>query len=231
MNIQIVVNDQVLGENISNRGVNRRLQGLLGTNTSKPSFFVVCKRGCRGKGAALHTKFVIDHQGEDQRRPATNLHLHRVGQHHVRLGNGRQYNDQFAIVGRADLSPYVQHDLRRARRRQAHPQPVPLGTQRPLHRLVLPPPRRQPQERPVWQALPASSAAVRRTPPGGSHDRAGQDVHVERQPGLTLARKLYKLDQAGCRVEVILGAPGAGVVREVRRPGRNGGIERLGQSS
>jgi hypothetical protein len=79
---------------------------------------------------------------------------------------------------------------------------------------------------PIWQALKAVRCrGATNTGPKGRTVVRVKMFTWNGDRGMNLARKLYRLDQRGCDVEVLLGAPGAGVVKEVRRPGRNGGIE------
>ena len=223
VNVQIVVNDRVLGNDVSKRGLYQRLRKLLGTNTSKPSFFVACKRGCRGKGA-LHTKFVTITKVKTSAGPRANLIFTASGNITCGWATGRQYNDQFAIVGRPDLSRSfnaIFAQLAADKRVRA-----PFRTYRsgPYKAWFFPRPGANRFNDPVFRALKSVKCRGAKNTPGGRTIVKVKMFTWNGNRGLTLARELYKLDQKGCRVEVILGAPGAGVVREVRRPGRNGGI-------
>ena len=227
VNVQIVVNDKVLGEDTSNRGVNRRFKRLLGTNINNPSFFVVCKRGCRtGKGAALHTKFISITRVRTDSGPRDNVLLTASGNITCGWATGRQYNDQFAMVGRADLFTYFNKIFAQLAADKRIRNPFRSVTSGPYTAWFFPRPGSTRKNDPIWQAL--RSVQCRGAQNTGPAKRTVVRVKMftwNGDRGMNLARKLYQLDQAGCDVEVILGAPGAGVVRELRRPGRNGGIE------
>ena len=227
VNVQIVVNDKVLGQDTSNRGVNRRFKRLLGTNINNPSFFVVCKRGCRtGKGAALHTKFISITRVRTDAGPRDNVLLTASGNITCGWATGRQYNDQFAMVGRADLSTYFNKIFAQLAADKRIRNPFRSVTSGPYTAWFFPRPGSTRKNDPIWQAL--RSVQCRGAQNTGPAKRTVVRVKMftwNGDRGMNLARKLYQLDQAGCDVEVILGAPGAGVVRELRRPGRNGGIE------
>ena len=223
VNVQIVVNDRVLGEDISNRGLYQRLRKLLGTDTKKSSFFVACKRGCRGKGA-LHTKFVTITRVKTSSGPRSDLIFTASGNITCGWATGRQYNDQYAIVGRPDLFKSfntIFAQLAADKRVRA-----PFRTYRsgPYTAWFFPRPGANRFNDPLYRAIKSVKCRGAKNTPGGRTIVKVKMFTWNGNRGLTLARELYKLDQAGCRVEVILGAPGAGVVREVRRPGRNGGI-------
>lgn len=227
--VRIVLNDRVLGNDVSNRPLYRQLRNLLGTDTSKGSYFVTCDRGCRtGGGAALHTKFVSIGSADTRVGPKRYLVFTASGNITCGWAATRQYNDQYAFVGnpkvyRSFITIFEQlaQDKRPASnpyRRYDH------GTAYTLWFW----PRwgaHAPQD-PIWQVL----NQVECRSAGRLVGRSGRTVvrvnmfTWNGNRGLNLARRLFQLDQAGCHVEVIVGAPGAGVLRELRRPGRNGGI-------
>jgi phosphatidylserine/phosphatidylglycerophosphate/cardiolipin synthase-like enzyme len=224
VNVQIVVNDRVLSEDVSNRGLYKRLRKLLGGKTSKPSFFVICDRGCRGKGGALHTKFVTITKVRTDKGPRTNLIFTASGNITCGWATARQYNDQYAIVGRADLFNSFNSLFAQLAADKRVRSPFRVYRSGPYTAWFFPRPGANRFNDPVYRALKAVKCRGAQNTPGGRTIVKVKMFTWNGNRGMTLARELYKLDQKGCRVEVILGAPGAGVVRELRRPGRNGGI-------
>lgn len=224
VHVQIVLNDRVLGNDVTQRPLYKRLKRMLGKNPDRKSFFVTCTGGCRSRGGALHTKFVSITKIRTNDGPRRHLIFTASGNITCGWATTRQYNDQFAIVGRKDLFNSFNKIFAElaADRRIAKPFRKVSGG--PYTAWFYPRPGAKRFQDPVWQALSAVKCK------GAKNTRNGRTVVRVKMftwsgnRGMTLARKLYGLDQAGCDVQAILGAPGAGVVRELRRPGRNGGV-------
>jgi phosphatidylserine/phosphatidylglycerophosphate/cardiolipin synthase-like enzyme len=225
VHIQIVVNDRVLQNDVTQRGLYKNLRRVLGTNVKKKSFFITCNRGCRtGKRSALHTKFVTISKVRTKDGPRRNLVFTASGNITCGWATGRQYNDQFAVVGRTawyngfnKIFAELAADKRPAKVFRV----VQDGTNTAW---FFPRPRAKRANDLMWQTLKSVRCRGAANRPGGRTLVQVKMFTWNGQRGLNLARKLYRLDQRGCRVEVIVGAPGAGVVRELRRPGRNGGV-------
>ena len=226
MNLQIVLNDRVLQNDVTQRGLYKQLRNLLGTNTSKPSFFITCNRGCRTpkKSAALHTKFITISKVRTSQGPRRNLVFTASGNLTCGWATGRQYNDQFAVVGRAkwyNQFNQIFAELAADRRPAKVYKRVTDGR---YSAWFFPRPGAKRANDLMWKTLRSVKCRGAANRPGGRTLVQVKMFTWNGQRGLNLARQLYRLDQRGCQVEVILGAPGAGVVRELRRPGRNGGV-------
>jgi phosphatidylserine/phosphatidylglycerophosphate/cardiolipin synthase-like enzyme len=226
VNVQIVVNDKVLGESVVGRSLYQRFGRMLGKNHKRDSFFIICERGCRtARGGALHTKFLsIDRIKTDSGQIVRNVLLTASGNLTCGWAVDRQYNDQFAIIGKPRLSRKFNSIFAQlaADRRPAKPfQTIESGRYKAW---FFPNPGGDRSEDPIWRTLDATRCT--------GVEKSGRDGRTVVRVimftwnglrGLNLARKLYRLDQAGCRVEVLVGAPGSQALREVRRPGVNGG--------
>jgi hypothetical protein len=226
--LQIVVNERVLGESVSNRPVYKRFRQLLGKDPGKKRFFVVCKGSCRSKGGALHTKFVSITKIRTSEGPVRNVLATASGNITCGWATDRQYNDQYAIVGRPGLVASFNKVFAELARDKPMRNPFRKHDDGPYTAWFFPMPGGTRTDDPIWQAL--RSVRCTGAVDAGSNGRTVVRVMMFTWNGLrgmNLARKLYQLDQAGCRVEVIVGAPSAQVVRELRRPGDNGGIRVL----
>jgi phosphatidylserine/phosphatidylglycerophosphate/cardiolipin synthase-like enzyme len=226
VNVQIVINDKVLGESVVERPLYQRFGRLLGKNHNRDSFFIICQRGCRtARGGALHTKFLsIDRIKTDDGQVVRNVLLTASGNLTCGWAVDRQYNDQFAIIGRPAISGKFNRIFAQLAADRRPPQPFQVFERGRYKAWFFPNPGGDRSEDPIWRTL--KSTRCTGVENAGRNGRTVVRVIMftwNGLRGLNLARKLYQLDQAGCYVEVLVGAPGAQVLREIRRPGTNGG--------
>jgi hypothetical protein len=226
--VRIVVNDRVLGESVEQRPLYKRFERLLGTNHKKDTFFIICNHGCRtGSGGAMHTKFLsINRIKTDGGALVRDVLMTASGNLTCGWATDRQYNDQFALIGHDKLSDTFNTIFKQLARDVRPSQPFQVIMNGRYKAWFFPNPGGDRSEDPIWRAL----NGVRCAGAVGAGRDGRTVVRVimftwNGLRGLNLARKLYQLDQDGCHVEVLVGAPGPEVLREIRRPGRNGGAE------
>ncbi len=201
----------------------RRLQRVLGTNTNGRSFAVTCPNGCRGSRlAAMHSKFYLFSQAGRASRvvmvSSANI---------TRGGVFKGWNDLFTVVNNAGLYTGFRDVFAEMKERHAVANP---------YRVVTPGKRFQ------ARFYPRPGDGTRSTDPvyrdlsrircnGARSGVSGQTIvrvsmfYWSGGRGEYLARKLHALDNAGCAVQVIYGAPSPSVSQILRRRGSNGGID------
>jgi phosphatidylserine/phosphatidylglycerophosphate/cardiolipin synthase-like enzyme len=217
VNVRVVANDHWISPQI------RRLKRTLGRTTARRSFMITCKGGCRTtRNADQHSKFYAFSRTGRARNvvmvSSTNL---------THNGARKGWNDMFTIVGKpAAYRGYnrIFNEMARDRPPARSYQVQSVGRYRSY---FYPRPGSRQSTDTMFQAL----SNVRC---GGANGGAGDNgrtvvrvamFHWAGSRGLYLARKLLALDNAGCIVKVIYGAPGAAVVEELRRHTRHGGID------
>jgi phosphatidylserine/phosphatidylglycerophosphate/cardiolipin synthase-like enzyme len=216
--VQVIIDDR------HNYRAHRLLRSALGTNRAKGSFIHVCLRGCQIKrGGAMHSKFITFSRAgaKDKVVMVSTANLTGPGatwgwnDNNTWSGNTTLYNGFVKVFDRMKLDrhndPSKIFTVVRSGSNTAY---------------FYPQPGAKLSEDPIARAL----TAVRCTGARDGAGIAGRTVirvamfGATGPRGLYLARKLRMLDNAGCRVEVILAKPGREVIKEMRRPGPNGGI-------
>ncbi len=204
----------------------RRLQRVLGTDIQARSYAVACRNGCRGsKLSAMHSKFYLFSQAGRASKVVmvSSANLSRGG-----IFKG--WNDLFTVVNNHKL--YVGFRDVFTQMRTSQPAKTP-------YRVVTTPggkfqarfyPRPGDGTRktdPVYQDL--TRVRCNGTGPGtGINGRTVIRVSMFYWTGLrgeVLARKLLALDNAGCIVKVIYGAPSTRVSAILRHRGKHDGID------
>ena len=115
VNIQIVVNDRVLGNDVSNRGSLPAAAQAARHQHQQAELLRRLQARVPGQGRPAH-QVRHHHQGEDQRRSPHQPDLHGVGQHHLRLGNGPAVQRPVRHRRTPRPLPVVQRHLRPAGR-------------------------------------------------------------------------------------------------------------------
>jgi phosphatidylserine/phosphatidylglycerophosphate/cardiolipin synthase-like enzyme len=185
VNVQIVVNDRVLGESVVGRPLYQRFGRMLGKNHKRDSFFIICERGCRtARGGALHTKFLsIDRIKTDSGQVVRHVLLTASGNLTCGWAVDRQYNDQFAIIGKPQLSRSFNRIFAQlaADRRPAKPfQTIEKGRYKAW---FFPNPGGDRSEDPIWHSRRDTLHGGREVGTRRSHRRPRHHVHLERSAG------------------------------------------------
>jgi phosphatidylserine/phosphatidylglycerophosphate/cardiolipin synthase-like enzyme len=214
VNVRMVVNDHDVTSAI------KRVRRVLGTDIHSRSFVVVCKAGCRSpRGGNHHSKFfTFTRLGSKEK-------VVMVGSGNLtHRGGGWQFNDHVVITGQRTLYAVfatVFDDMARDK-----------PSKRPYWRVA--------KGRYTAEFLPAGRASAdpvmreldqvkcKRAAKGtGYKGRTVVRVSMwtwKGSRGMEIAKKLRRLDRRGCLVEVIVGAPSPGVLQQLRRLGKNGGV-------
>jgi phosphatidylserine/phosphatidylglycerophosphate/cardiolipin synthase-like enzyme len=214
------VNVRVLMDDVHNTKAMRRMQRVFGSRLSNRSYFRWCTHGCRTRrgGGSLHTKMYLFSTTGGRR------HVVVVSSSNLtKPGANWGWNDQVTLVEREAFylnSAAVFEEMARDVNRRT---PYRTFSGGPYTAYVFPKPT---GGDPVLGIL----HQVRCTGAKGAGRGGRTVIRVAmfawfHDRGLAIAEKLRALDNAGCIVQVIWGAPGRGVSAEVRRLGRNGGIE------
>lgn len=214
VNIRMVVNDH------DETSAIKRVRRVLGDDITQRSYVVVCRAGCRAeRGGNHHSKFLTFS------RLGTGEKVVMVGSGNLTHRGGTwQFNDHVVITGQRTLYAVfaaVFDDMARDR-----------PTSRSYWRIA--------KGRYIAEFLPVDSprvdpikrelSAVRcRGAAKGAGYKGRTVVRVSMwtwsgSRGLEIATMLRRMDKRGCKVEVIVGAPSAAVMDQLRRPGPNGGI-------
>ncbi len=204
----------------------RRLQRVLGTDIGARSYAVACRNGCRGSQlAAMHSKFYLFSQAGRASKvvmvSSANL---------TQGGIFKGWNDLFTVVNNHRL--YVGFRDTFTQMRTSQPAKTP-------YKIVTTPAGK-------FQArfYPRPGDGTRKTDPvyedltrvrcNGVRTGTGINGHTVVRVsmfywtglrGEVLARKLLALDNAGCIVKVIYGAPSPRVSAILRHRGKNDGID------
>ena len=215
VNVRVLLNDHQMTPAM------QRLIRVLGTNVKKPSFIHVCKDGCRVRPKGNnHAKFLTftDVNGVPNVTMVTSGNL-------TINGGAVQWNDLMIITRRQDT-----HDAFAAVFDQMSADKRVVDSYRFVktgpYQLEFFPISKGSSLDPYLRDL--NKVRCRGVAPGAG--RGGRTVvrvvmwTWAGKRGMAIAKKLRSLDNAGCHVEVIVGAPSAGPLRELRRPGRFGGV-------
>ena len=204
----------------------RRLQRVLGTNIAERSFAVKCRNGCRGsRPAAMHSKFYLFS------KVGLASKVIMVSSANLAFGGVfKGWNDLFTVVGNNRLYDGFRDVF--TQMRTSRPAKVP-------YRVVTTPSGK-------YQArfYPRPGDGTKRTDPvyrdltrvrcNGARPGTGINGHTVIRVsmfywsggrGEYLARKLLALDNAGCIVKAIYGAPSPRVSAILRHRGKNDGID------
>lgn len=216
VNVKIVIDDK------HNYLAHRRLRKALGTNRDARSFIYVCDSGCRIKrGGAMHSKFLAFSTTGGKQYVSMMSTANLTGP-----GATWGWNDNNTWVGKKKLYDGFVRIFDQMKRDKRVANPFTVVRQGPNRVIFYPQPGAKLSQDPISKAL----SSVRCT---GARDGAGIGGRTVIRVamfgmigtrGMHLARKLRKLDAQGCRVEVILAKPARKVIKELRRPGRNGGV-------
>lgn len=218
VNVRIILDDR------HNYRAHRLIRQAIGTDRSKRSYIHVCLRGCQIKrGGAMHSKFITFSKTGGKEKVVMSSTANLTGP-----GATWGWNDNNTWSGKdAWYQGFVTVFDRMQKDRHNDPSKVfTVVRQGPNTAYFYPQPGAKMWQDPIARAL----TDVRcKGATGGAGINGRTVIRVAMfgatgPRGLYLARKLRKLDAAGCRVEVILAKPGRKVIKEMRRPGPNGGI-------
>jgi phosphatidylserine/phosphatidylglycerophosphate/cardiolipin synthase-like enzyme len=200
----------------------RQLRAALGSDRAATSFIHVCLRGCQlDRGGAMHSKFITLTQSGDKQNVVMSSTANLTGP-----GATWGWNDINTWSGNEVWYAGFVDTFERMKLDQHNADPFRVVQQGPNTVYFFPQPGASLSEDPIARAL--SSVRCR-----GATDGAGINGRTVIRVmmfgatgprGLYLARRLTGLDAAGCLVQVILAKPGDKVIRELRRPGVNGGV-------
>ncbi len=220
------VNVRMILHNHADTAQLRQLQRVLGTDIRSRSYAVTCRYGCRGsKPAAMHAKFYLFSQAGSASRvvmvSSANL---------TQGGIFKGWNDLFTVVNNHRLY-FGFRDLF-SEMRTSRPAKTP-------YRVVT-----TPAGKLQARFYPRPGDGTRKTDPvyrdqtrvrcNGVGTGVGINGHTvirvsmfywSGARGEVLARKLLDLDNAGCIVKVIYGAPSPRVSAILRHRGKNDGID------
>ena len=217
VNVQIILDDR------HNYRAHRLLRSALGSDRSKRSFVHVCLRGCQIKrGGAMHSKFITITQAGAKKYVVMSSTANLTGpgatwgwnDNNTWSGNSTWYNGFVKVFDRMKLD------------RINDPRTVfTVVNSGPNTAYFYPQPGAKKSADPIARAL----SKVRCRGANGGAGIGGRTVirvamfGATGPRGMYLAKRLRALDKQGCRVEVVLAKPGRKVIREMRRPGPNGG--------
>ena len=216
VNMQVVLNDHDVTSQIV------RLKQVLGTNARKSSFVTVCVDGCRmGARGNQHMKFVAFSKtgGVPNVLMVTSGNL-------TGAGGAWQWNDMLTITGRPTLYrnfTEVYDELAQDRRVA---KPYRYVSDGPYTAEFFPAANTKSND-PIWREL----SRVKCRGASGGTGVSGRTVVQSTawtwrgSRGMYLAKRLRQLDNQGCIVQVVVGAPSPTVLRELRRMGPYGGVQ------
>jgi phosphatidylserine/phosphatidylglycerophosphate/cardiolipin synthase-like enzyme len=200
----------------------RMLKAGLKSHIHRKSFIKFCIRGCRGRAANMHSKFYTFSQSGTA-KDVVMLGSANLTQSQISLA----WNDMYTLIGNKTIfNAYVDvFNQMKLDKRIKHPyRQVQAGR---FTTYLFPRPGATQAEDPVYQAMSdvrCNSAADGAGDHGHTIIRVAMFSMLERR-GLYLATKLHDLDDAGCEVHVIYGAPSKDVVHELRKGGPHGGVD------
>jgi phosphatidylserine/phosphatidylglycerophosphate/cardiolipin synthase-like enzyme len=210
VHVQIVVNTK------RRPMATRMLKAGLHSHITHKSFIAFCYHGCRGRAANMHAKFYTFS------RTGTAKDVVMIGSANLTQSQiSLAWNDMYTLVdNRAIFKAYkdvfaeMKHD-----KRVKHPyRQLTVGK---YTNYLFPKPGASMQEDPVYQAL----SDIRCNSAAGGAGKAGHTVvrvamfSILQNRGLYLAKKLVSLDDAGCDVRVIYGAPSHDVAHVLANSG------------
>lgn len=218
VNVRVVMDEQI------ESGAARRLARKLGQNTSRRSFVVFCHNSCRSNRGDMHTKFyAFSKTGR-----AKNVVM--VSSANLNAGGALLgWNDLFTMVGQERIyKKYAAIHAQMARDRPVQPP----RARYVVHRVgrfesqFLPKPTASRATDPVYQAMDRIRC---RGVAGGAGTKGRTTINVSMfwwsgERGMYLANKLLSLQRAGCRVNVIYGAPSNQVAALLRAAAWKGRI-------
>jgi phosphatidylserine/phosphatidylglycerophosphate/cardiolipin synthase-like enzyme len=210
VNVQIVVNTK------RRPLATRMLKSGLHSHITHKSFIAFCYHGCRGRAANMHAKFYTFS------RTGTAKDVVMIGSANLTQSQiSLAWNDMYTLVdNRAIFKAYkdVFAEMKRDKRIKHPYRQLTVGK---YTNYLFPKPGASMQEDPVYQAL----SDIRCRAAAGGAGKAGHTVvrvamfSILQNRGLYLARKLVSLDDAGCDVRVIYGAPSHDVVHVLAASG------------
>jgi hypothetical protein len=217
VDVQVIVDDR------HNYTEHRKLRRALGTDREASSFFYVCDSGCRAKrGGAQHSKFLTFTKAGG----ASNIVM--VSSANL-TGPGADWgwNDHYTFADKPKLHRSYVELFEEMKLDQRIPDPYRAVKAAGAVSHMVPQPGAALTDDPIRQALDSVSC---KGATGGTGVNGRTLIEVSMfgwtgDRGFTLAEKLRKLDNRGCEVRVIVGKPAQKPLRELRRPGRNGGVE------
>ena len=213
--MQVVLNDHDLTSEII------RLRQVLGTDPTKPSFVTVCVDGCRMAAGNQHMKFVaFSKTGETEKA------LMVTSGNLTGAAGAWQWNDMLTVLDR----PTLYKNFTEIFDELAQDRPVPTTyryvSDGPYTAEFFPVAKSKAND-PVWREL----SKVKCWGATGGAGIGGRTVIQATAwtwrgtRGMYLAERLRELDNQGCIVQVVVGAPNRYVLRELRRMGPYGGIQ------
>jgi hypothetical protein len=180
------------------------------------SYVKVCKGACRGPGINMHSKFYVFSSTGPYRNVV------QVSSSNLNAGGAlKGWNEMYTIRGR----PKLYRAFHRVHREMT--QDTPAGDKLvqvrsgPYTVRFFPVRRAGKANDPVWSDL----SKIKCRTPLGKHKRTKVFVSMFywRDPrGEYLAQRLLQLARKGCKVQVILGAPGRKIARQMKKASRRG---------
>ncbi|MDQ3424153.1 MAG: phospholipase D-like domain-containing protein [Actinomycetota bacterium] len=217
VNVRMILNQH------ADTGQLRRLQRVLGTDTSARSFAITCSHGCRGsQPATMHSKFYLF----SQVGRASNVVMISSGN----LTRGtiyRGFNDLFTVVNKAVLYGGFVRTFGEMSTRRAVKSPYRVTTSGRYQAYFYPRPGTTKYSDTIYENL----SKVRCHGANGGAGVDGKTIirvsmfFIAGDRGEYLARKLLSLDNSGCIVKVIFGALSPEVSQILRRRGKHDGID------
>lgn len=216
------VSVQVLVDDRHNYAAHRRLRRALGTDRSKRSFIYVCQNGCRiGAGGALHSKFLTFSRAGAKRDIVMVSSANLTGP-----GATWGWNDNVTWSGDSDWYRTFTSLFDQMKQDTKVDEPYIVKQSKWYTGYFMPQRTGDLNADVISQAL----SSVKCTGATGGAGIGGRTVirvgmfGMIGDRGMHLATKLRQLDDAGCRVEVLLAKPSRIVIQELRKPGKNGGV-------
>jgi phosphatidylserine/phosphatidylglycerophosphate/cardiolipin synthase-like enzyme len=199
----------------------RMLKAGLKSHIDRKSFIKFCVQGCRGRAANMHAKFYTFS------RSGTAKDVVILGSFNLTQSQISQaWNDSYTVVDNKHIFKAYKDVFAQMKldKRIRHPYRQ-LTTGR-FTNYLFPKPGASMQEDPVYQALSSircNSAADGAGVHGHTLVRVAMFSMLDHR-GLYLAKKLVALDDAGCNVHVIYGAPSHDVAHVLSQSGPHGGV-------
>ena len=200
----------------------RMLKAGLGSHITHQSFIKFCYNGCRGRAANMHAKFYTFSQ-TGTAKDVVMVGSANLTQSQISLA----WNDMYTMIGNKTIfKAYVDvfNEMKHDKRIKNPYRQVTAGR---FTTYLFPKPGASREEDPVYQAMSdirCNSATDGAGKNGHTVVRVAMFSMLEHR-GLYLAQKLHDLDNAGCEVHVIYGAPSRAVVSVLREGGPHGGVD------
>ncbi|MGH3366107.1 MAG: phospholipase D-like domain-containing protein [Nocardioidaceae bacterium] len=208
---------------IHNRGKQvRRLRQVVGSRRSARSFVYNCRHGCRtSRASSLHSKFML-FSSAGRSNKVVMVSSSNLTHQHATQG----WNDVYTVVGRPGMYGFFKSVFYQMAQDHGYRNPYRVQTVDRFRAYVFPRRGTTAHSDTIYHELMGVRCSGAR---GGAGERGKTAIRVAMfnwrgARGEKLARKLVNLDDAGCIVRVIYGAPTARVASILKRRTSHGGI-------